>query len=147
MLLLKLILERHARGDGVRGGGAPGLGGLRPAQRHPEVAAARVQRDHLPEARPVLAVLRAALGAAAGDDGGAQTKTQTEGKAGRENGDGEGGNTSARGATGGATPRSASEPVFRGHTYTTRYDADEQQRELDRLLQMAVEESLAVSAN
>jgi len=38
------------------------------------------------------------------------------------------------------------EPVFRGAVYTAQYDDEEQEREQERLLQMALEESLAVSA-
>jgi hypothetical protein len=55
-------------------------------------------------------------------------------------------NTAREGAGAGAMGGAAAPaegPVSQGHAYAD----DEQQRELDRLLQMAVEESLAVSAN
>jgi len=99
-------------------------------------------------AQPVLAVFRTAL-RPGGSDGQAHTDTQTQTQAqtaqAQADPQGESRQGEGEGAAAGEAP--APEPVFQGHAYTTRYDDDAQQRELDRLLQMAVEESLTISAN
>lgn len=95
-------------------------------------------------ARPVLAVFQAALGEERKES---ETTNKNKNEGTNENSNGGNGTATAATETATSAAPTPSSNVYGGRpAYTLQYDDQEQERELDRLMQMAMEESLAQQA-